>query len=775
LLGIVRLGFAQGNPLALIDPKGERPQPSAGLQLWVGPEPTVNRVGDSFLDQNVATGFARRLDDLDRLASLGARCVRFPLLWERTEPAPGKLRWHWSDARMARLQKLALAPIVGLLHHGSGPAHTQLLDPDFPEKLADYAARVAERYPWVTCWTPVNEPVTTARFSGLYGHWYPHRRDDRSFVRALLNQVRGVVLAMTAIRAVNPQAQLVQTDDLGFIGSTRPLRYQADFENERRWLSFDLLCGRVDRRHPLWGYLLGCGATQPELAWFRAANCAPDIVGINAYITSERFLDHRLERYPQHLHGGNGRDAYADVEAVRVCGPRIGGFEARLREAAARFGLPVAVTEVHLGCTREEQMRWLTEAWSDAERCRASGIDVRAVTAWSAFGSTDWDSLLTRAHGHYEPGLWDSRSEPPRPTALATIARQLANGEKPEHPVLQVPGWWHRSERLLYRAHGRVGARRPKGRRLVIVGATGTLGAGFARICQLRGIPYHLLGRGDMDIANPESVRAALARYQPWAVINTAGYVRVDDAEQDERQWRENALGPAVLAEACAQANVRVLTFSSDLVFDGEKPQPPYVESDEPNPLNAYGRGKRAGELNVLAMCPSALVIRTAAFFGPWDRYNFVTLALQTLRRGMPLRAASDQCVSPTYVPDLVNTSLDLLVDGESGLWHVANRGMVSWAELAGRTAQAAGLNAGLIEPVMTAMLGLRAPRPRNVPLASERGTIMPTLDQGIECYLRDVHHTPRFDPADGWPFDASRALRQATHGGTGSMGAVHA
>jgi dTDP-4-dehydrorhamnose reductase len=731
--------------------EGARP----GLRLWVGPEPTVNRVGERFLDQNAATGFAVRLDDLDRLASLGAQRIRFPLLWERTAPVSGRdCDWQWSDARMRRLREVGLAPIVGLLHHGSGPAYTNLLDPRFAERLADFAARVAERYPWADAWTPVNEPVTTARFSGLYGHWFPHRRDDRSFVRALLNQVRAVVLAMAAIRAVNPRAQLVQTDDLGLVGSTRLLTYQAEFENERRWLSFDLLAGRVGRDHPLWGYLVGAGASERELLWFREQRCAPDIVGINAYITSERFLDHRLGRYPAHVHGGNGRHRYADVEAVRVCGRRIGGFAARLREAAARYRLPIAITEVHLGCTREEQMRWLLEAWSNAERCRAEGLDVRAVTAWAAFGSSDWDSLLTRADGHYEPGLWDSRSDPPRQTALATLARQLARGETPCHPVLQVPGWWHRSERLVYRAHGRVGARRTRGQRLIIVGATGTLGHGFARICQLRGIPYRLLGRGDMDIADPQSVRAALARFAPWAVINTAGYVRVDDAEDDERQWRENALGPAVLAKACTQAEVRLLTFSSDLVFDGEKAQPPYVESDEPNPVNAYGRGKRAGELNVLAHCPQALVIRTAAFFGPWDRYNFVTLALQTLRRGQPLRAARDQRVSPTYVPDLVNASLDLLVDGECGVWHAANRGMVTWAELASFSAQAAGLDASLIEPVATAALGLRAARPRNVPLASERGIILPTLEQGIDCYLRDVRMAGADEAPSVWPLE---------------------
>jgi dTDP-4-dehydrorhamnose reductase len=141
--------------------------------------------------------------------------------------------------------------------------------------------------------------LTTARFSGLYGHWYPHGRDDQTFVRALLGQCRATALAMHAIREINPHAQLIQTEDLGKIFSTRALRYQAEFENERRWLSLDLLCGRVTSEHRMWPYLTGvAGIDESELAWFIEHPCPPDIIGINHYLTSERFLDERIERYP---------------------------------------------------------------------------------------------------------------------------------------------------------------------------------------------------------------------------------------------------------------------------------------------------------------------------------------------------------------------------------------------------------------------------------------------------------------------------------------------
>ncbi|WP_228371515.1 hypothetical protein [Trichormus azollae] len=130
------------------------------------------------------------------------------------------------------------------------------------------ARSIAQLYPWVTYYTPVNEPLTTARFSALYGHWYPHGQEQLTFGRALLGECRGVCLAMQAIREVNPNAELVQTEDLGKVYSRAKLAYQAEFENERRWLTFDLLCGRVSPNHHIWGYLRYCGISESEFEFF---------------------------------------------------------------------------------------------------------------------------------------------------------------------------------------------------------------------------------------------------------------------------------------------------------------------------------------------------------------------------------------------------------------------------------------------------------------------------------------------------------------------------
>jgi dTDP-4-dehydrorhamnose reductase len=711
-------------------------------------------VGDVYFDQLERSGHDARIEDLAQLAATGVRALRYPVLWERTAPdGVARADWRWADERLERLRALGIRPIVGLVHHGSGPRHTSLLDADFAAKLAEYAGAVAARYPWVDAYTPVNEPLTTARFSGLYGHWYPHGRDDLTFARALINQCRAVVLSMRAIRAVNPAAQLVQTDDLGKTHSTRMLRYQADFENERRWLTFDLLCGRVDATHPLWGYFRAAGISADELAWFTHNVCPPDIIGLNYYVTSERFLDERLERYPLHTHGGNRRHIYADVEAVRVLAEGLTGPRRLLHEAWARYGLPLAVTEAHLGCTREEQMRWFKQVWDVACGLRSEGVDMRAVTAWAMLGIFDWDHVVTCANGYYEPGVFDLRAPRPRPTALAPMLRALADGTNYQHPVLAAPGWWQRLDRLLYLPqHERPLAATPAQqvarpatgqapRPLLITGATGTLGYAFGQLCHTRGLPYHLLTRRQLEITDSAAIEAALVEFKPWAVVNTAGYVRVDDAEREPDACRRaNADGPALLAAACARHDAALLTFSSDLVFDGLK-QAPYVEGDAVCPLNVYGATKAEAEQRVLAALPTALVIRTSAFFGPWDEYNFITVLLETLAAGRPFLAASDAVVSPTYVPDLVNASLDLLIDGECGIWHLANQGALTWAELARQAAERAQLNKGLIKARPTASLSLAAARPRYSVLGSERGTLLPPLVNAIERYFAERWH----------------------------------
>ena len=286
------------------------------------------------------------------------------------------------------------------------------------------------------------------------------------------------------------------------------------------------------------------GWRRPTSRCFWRATAAPDIIGINHYLTSERYLDEALHRYPESHWGGNGRQRYADAEAVRLPIPHEDlGPAARLREVWQRYRVPVAVTEVHHGCSRDDQLRWLAEVWKAAATVRAEGADIRAVTVWSLFGTVDWNSLLTRREGCYEPGAFDVRGPAPRPTILAAAARRLAKGEPFDHPVLDRAGWWKRQERFYRHVHRGPATCRLVGspRELLIVGGRGTLGRAFSRICNARGLDHSLVGRAEMDIADPARVAAALDRARPWAVINAAGFVRPPRPDEEERCMRENA------------------------------------------------------------------------------------------------------------------------------------------------------------------------------------------------------------------------------------------
>jgi dTDP-4-dehydrorhamnose reductase len=718
-----------------------------GVELWGGFECSVTRVRDSYYDQLERTGHAYRIEDLDILRAMGIRAVRYPVLWERVAPnSLADADWRWSDARLHRLRELGIRPIVGLVHHGSGPSHTNLLDPGFVDGLRDFAREVAARYPWVQDFTPVNEPVTTARFATLYGHWYPHHRSPESFARAMLIQSRAIIEAMSAIREVTPHARLIHTEDFSVVRSTPRLTYQAGFENLRRWLGVDLLCGRVDAKHPLFLHLLELGLAEDELSEIRERPCAPDVLGLNYYVTSERYLDESLERYPQWTHGGNDREAYADVEAVRACEDSITSHERVLRESWDRYHIPLAITEAHLGCSREEQLRWFMEAWRGAAAAKAGGVDVRAVTMWALAGSADWNSLMTERAGYFESGALEIREVLPRPTALVSLAREIVNGGTLDHPVLAIPGWWRRQERIAYPAHERapdvvvhhgfdLRHARWSARPLLITGATGTLGRAFGRICERRGIPYVLLGRAEVDVADARSVRHALSRYQPWAVVNAAGYVRVHDAPREARRcMRENAVGVMVLARAAAERGIPLLTFSSDLVFDGLKGVA-YVESDPVSPRCTYGRSKALAEVEARRFHPEALIVRTSAFFGPWDPYNFLTGLLQQLATEGQVQPAGAGIVSPTYVPDLVEACLDLLLDGVSGVRHLANAGSISWCELRSKALEQCGVAR---DPATFGENGTGSNSLLNTTLASEYGSLLPTLDDAMERYFSE-------------------------------------
>jgi dTDP-4-dehydrorhamnose reductase len=718
----------------------------SSIEIWGGLECTINRVRDNYHDQFEFGGHYNRENDMDLIGSLGIKMLRFPVLWEKHQAIKdGVIDWGFTENKLNRLKELGIKPIAGLVHHGSGPLHVNFFDGSFEEGVAEYAKLVAARFPWLEYYTPVNEPLTTARFCGLYGHWYPHEKNYYSFYRILLSECKATVMAMKAIREINPDAKLIQTEDLGKCHSTPLLKYQADFENERRWLSYELLTGKLTPEKLMYKKMVEAGIEESALDYFLTNNCPPYVAGFNYYTTSERYLDEDMAKYPEEYHGGNHKHHYADIEIVKVATDIEWGPKILLKEAWERLGLPMAITECHLHSTREEQMRWFNEMWETLNELKQEGVDIRAITAWAIFGLHGWNRLVTEPYGTYEPGVFNLSSGYPKPTALARLIRILTKRKVYYHPVLETEGWWKREDRLQYPLDNVLPFKNsthiPKCQPVLIIGKSGTLGNAFSKTCEERNIHHILLSRSEVDITNPEIVDEIIDELNPWAIVNAAGFVNVDEAEDKcDECFKSNCEGPMVLAEICKQRQVKLLTFSSGQVFDGTK-QTAYVESDPVSPINVYGESKAKAEKEILAINPNALIIRTSNIFSPWSQTNFVAETLEALREARTVYAANDIYVSPTYAPDLANESLDLLLDNEHGIRHVATEGDISWADLAFKVADMAGHDFSLVKAVSKSELKFKAKRlSRNV-LVSEKGIVMPSLENALQRYLEAINN----------------------------------
>lgn len=476
----------------------------ARLHVWGGIECSHVRIGDGIRDQLAESGHRGRMGDLDLVAGLGLKRLRHSVIWPSVM-ARGRADFRWHDRRFARMRALGITPIAGLLHHGWGPDGLTPLDEGFTPAFAAFAGAVARRYDWVEDFTPVNEPVTTARFSALYGLWHPHLRDEGAFLRLTFGAVEATVAAMRAIRAVTPAARLIQTEDVGRVFSVPRLAHQAEYENARRFLGFDLLCGRVGRDHPFHARLRAAGVAERRIAALADAPCSPDIIGIDHYLTSDRYLDDDADRHPHVIAGGNGRDRYVDVAAAHedhLAGKT--GILPRLREVHGRYRLPVAITENHNGCTREEQLRWLMEAWDAAKAARAEGVEVVAVTGWALMGALDWNSLLCERNGFYESGAFDLRASPPRLTAVGRALAQLARTGRYDHPVLEASGWW------------RADAGDPR-EVLFAVDAAGDLAEPMAAACALRRLEMRREAKGEGRLGRLRAAREGGLLRLTWA------------------------------------------------------------------------------------------------------------------------------------------------------------------------------------------------------------------------------------------------------------------
>ena len=273
--------------------------------------------------------------------------------------------------------------------------------------------------------------------------------------------------------------------------------------------------------------------------------------------------------------------------------------------------------------------------------------------------------------------------------------------------------------------------------RVAVTGANGLLG-GAAVSFMAAEHQVHALGRGHcrlgpgsytwvaVDLGDECSVESALRDLRPDAVLHAGAMTNVDACERDpEAAWRVNVCGTAAVARACRALRARLVAVSTDYVFDGERG--PYDESDVPNPRGTYARTKRCAEEAALLLAPECAVARVAVVYSgrPGAKPTFATQVVDKLSRGEPVKAFSDQFVSPTLAENAAAMTLELLLETDyRGVLHTCGATVLDRVDFAQRVAARFGLS-GEIVPVRTADVKLLAPRPLRAGLKVDRASAL--------------------------------------------------
>ncbi|MBS7811671.1 dTDP-4-dehydrorhamnose reductase [Roseococcus pinisoli] len=292
-------------------------------------------------------------------------------------------------------------------------------------------------------------------------------------------------------------------------------------------------------------------------------------------------------------------------------------------------------------------------------------------------------------------------------------------------------------------------------RRILVTGKGGQLATGLADSLPAKGFEALLVGQPEFEFDKPGTVAAHFAELKPDAVVNCAAWTAVDAAEDDEAgAFRANALGPALLAKLCAEASIPLVQISTDYVYDGLKGSP-YVETDAPNPLGAYGRTKLAGEWAALAGNPQTTVLRTAWVFAPVGK-NFVKTMLAVGATRPELRVVADQHGHPTAAPDLADAIAGVLGRLRAtgwqpqyrGVFHAMASGSVTWhgfAEAIFAAAQPYGGPQPKVHPIATHEYPVKAVRPTDgrtegSKLRETFGVALPSWQQGLDRVMKALH-----------------------------------
>ena len=280
--------------------------------------------------------------------------------------------------------------------------------------------------------------------------------------------------------------------------------------------------------------------------------------------------------------------------------------------------------------------------------------------------------------------------------------------------------------------------------KVLVTGAKGQLGTDLMNELAKRGIEGIGVDVQEMDITDAEACRRVIKNSGADAVIHCAAYTAVDAAEDNVDLCRRiNGEGTRNVAQACKEADVKLMYISTDYVFDGQGTRP-WEPDDERHPLNVYGQTKYEGELAVEELSDKYFIVRIAWVFGVAGK-NFIKTMLRLGKERGAVSVVDDQIGSPTYTYDLARLLVDMIQTDKYGRYHATNEGLCSWYEFAKEIFRQAGMDVP-VTPVSSDQFPAKAARPSNSRLSKEKLSEngferLPAWQDALGRFLKEIEY----------------------------------
>ena len=364
--------------------------------------------------------YDRYKEDIELVKEMGLRVLRYGLPYYSIHRGPGKYDWGFADLAMAEIRRQGITPILDLLHFGVPDWLGNFQNPELPIHFADYCAAVAERYPWVRYYTPVNEIYVTARHSAKDGLWNEQLKDDKAFVTALKHTVAASIMGTQQLAKRRNDLIVIQSESAEYIHEVCAVPTpEVLLHNELRFLSLDLLYAHAPIADVAL-YLLDNGMTRAEYKWFMAGQPPGyQVMGNDYYGRNEQIK----------LPDGQ---VFSSMDVL--------GWYEITKEYYNRYHKPVMHTETNVFEADDAPM-WLWKQWINLMRMRRDGTPVVGFTWYSLIDQIDWDSGLAEQNSRVNAcGLYDLDRKA-RPVADAYKALLKEFGQitiVPYAPLLEV-------------------------------------------------------------------------------------------------------------------------------------------------------------------------------------------------------------------------------------------------------------------------------------------------------------------------------------------------